>query len=150
MSHIKKLAVYLRSPIPEETERRQNSVLGRAESLRQQGLIEEVTVTYWHRLATASDQREVGEIEAMEQWAAKHNCTLAPTFDRHDRHSAYTGDDSVVTLPVLCLAAWDNSGLVGVYPHVGPSGHCTVADGLDRVESALRCGELFVHTGSQR
>ena len=150
MSHSSRLAVYLRSPVAVETEQRQQTTLGRAESLRQRGLVDEVAVTRWGRLSSGVDPRETEEIAALEAWAAARDCSLAPTFDRRDRHSAYTGDDSVVTLPVVCLACWTDDELVGVYPHVGPSGHCTVADGLDRIEAALESGETLAQTGSQR
>lgn len=150
MSHNRRLAVYLRSPVPSETERRQSCILGRADSLRQQGLVDEVGVTYWHRFSTGADPEEMAEIETLERWAADNGCTLAPTFDRHDRHSVYIGDDTVVTLPVACVACWEGDTLVGVYPHLGPSGHCTVADGFDRIEAALRSGEILAQTGSQR
>jgi len=149
MSHNRRLAVYLRRPVAAETEPRQNSVLGRADSLRQQGLVDSVDVTYWHRLSTGLDPHETSAIEAMEQWADERGCSLVPAFDRHDRHSAFLGDDSVVTLPVACVACWEGDDLVGVYPHTGPCGHCTVADGLDRVEAAVRSGE-GLYTGSQR
>jgi hypothetical protein len=147
MSHNSRLSVYLRSPVPDETEQRQSSILGRADSLRQQGLVGEVTVTYWHRLSTGTDPEETAEIAALERWASEHGCTLAPTFDRHDRHSVFVGDDTVVTLPVACVACWEGDELVGVYPHVGPCGHCTVADGLDRIEAALASGERLAYTG---
>ena len=150
MTHDRRLTVYLRSPVPNETELRQTSVLGRADSLRQQGLVDDVTVTYWHRLSTGVNPREAADIERLEQWASDHGCSLAPAIDRHDRHSAFTGEDSVVSLPLVCLACWEGDELVGVYPHRGPCGHCTVADGLDRIEAALRSGEPLVHTGSQR
>ena len=150
MSHNRRLAVYLRRPVASETERRQSSVLGRADALRQQELVDEVGVTYWGRLSTGVDPRETSDIEALERWATDNGCTLAPTFDRHDRHNAFTGDDAVITLPVVCVACWENDQLVGVYPHAGPCGHCTVADGLDRIEAALWSGEPLAHTGSQR
>jgi len=150
MSHNRRLAVYLRTPVATETEPRQNSVLGRVDSLRQQSLVDEVEVTYWHRLSTGVDPRETSDIEAMEQWAVENGCSLAPALDRHDRHSVVTGDDSVVTLPVVCVACWEDDRLVGVYPHVGPSGHCTVADGLDRIEAAIRSGEPLTRPGTRR
>ena len=149
MSHNTRLSVYLRSSVPDETEQRQTSVLGRADSLRQQGLVDDVAVTYWRRLSTGLDLQENAEIEAMERWAAEHGCSLAPTMARRDRHSAFVDDDSVVTLPLVCLACWDGDELVGVYPHRGPCGHCTVADGLDRIEAALRSDEPL-QTGFQR
>ena len=147
MSQITRLAVYLRSPVPEATEQRQSYVLGRAEWLRQRGLAETVTVTYWHRLSDDRDPREAAEIESLERWASRHGCTLAPTFDRRDRHSAYTGRDTVVTLPVVCVATWTGDEVTGVYPHAGPCGHCTVADGLDRIEAT---GGAERQTGSHR
>lgn len=145
VSHSTRLAVYLRSPVPEETERRQSYVLGRADSLRRHGLVDQVSVGYWHRLSTGANPRESAEIETLERWATDRGCSLAPAFDRHERHSLFTGDDAVVTLPVVCLAYWEDNRLLGVYPHVGPCGHCTVADGLDRIEAALRSGEPLVH-----
>jgi len=103
-----------------------------------------------HRLSTGVDPRETSDIEAMEQWAVENGCSLAPALDRHDRHSVVTGDDSVVTLPVVCVACREDDRLVGVYPHVGPSGHCTVADGLDRIEAAIRSGEPLTRPGTRR
>lgn len=150
MSYTSQLSVYLRSPVSTETDGRQASVLGRAHALKQQGLIDDISVTHWNRLASESDRQEAGEIEAMEQWASNQSCSLAPTLDRHDRHSAYLGDDSVIALPLACLAYWEDDTLVAVYPHVGPSGHCTVADGLDRIEAALQSGAPLAQTGSQR
>jgi hypothetical protein len=150
MSHNRRLAVYLRSPVAEGTEQRQNSVLGRADALRQQGLVDGVDVTYWRRLSTGADPREMSQIEALERWATDHGCTLAPTFDRRDRHSVFTGDDTVVTLPVICVSCWEDDELVGVYPHLGPCGHCTVADGLDRIEAALQSDEPLVHPRTSR
>ncbi|WP_277541223.1 HTH domain-containing protein [Haloarcula laminariae] len=150
MSHNRRLAVYLRTPVASGTEQRQTSVLGRADALRQQRLVDEVTVTYWSRLSTGVDPHQNSDIRALEQWAADNGCSLAPAFDRRDRHSAVTGDDSVVTLPIACVAYWEGGELLGVYPHAGPSGHCTVADGLDRIEAALRSGERLNHTGARR
>lgn len=150
MSYNRRLAVYLRSPVAEGTEQRQNSVLGRADALRQQELVDEVVVTYWNRLSTGVNPDETADIEALERWAADNGCSLVPAFDRHDRHSAFTGDDSVVTLPVVAVACWEDDRLVGVYPHAGPCGHCTVADGLDRIEAALRSGERLNHTDARR
>ena len=142
MSHSsRRLTVYMRCPVADGTEQRQTSVLGRADALRQQGLVDSVDVTYWHRLSTGLDPHETSAIEAMEQWADERGCSLVPAFDRHDRHSAFLGDDSVVTLPIVCVACWEGSDLVGVYPHVGPCGHCTVADGLDRIEATLLSGD---------
>ncbi|WP_324662136.1 HTH domain-containing protein [Haloarcula sediminis] len=141
MSHNRRLAVYLRRPVADGTEGRQNSVLGRADALRQQSLVDEVTVTYWNRLSTGVDPEENADIEALERWAIDNGCSLAPAFDRRERHSAFIGDDAVVTLPVVCVAYWEDGRLVGVYPHAGPCGHCTVADGLDRIEAALQSGE---------
>ncbi|MDS0284214.1 hypothetical protein NDI86_19160 [Halomicroarcula sp. S3CR25-11] len=133
--------MYLRRPVADGTEQRQTSVLGRADALRQQGLVDGVDVTYWHRVATGADPREMADIETLERWAADNGCSLAPAFDRHDRHSVFTGDDTVVTLPVACVAYWEGDRLLGVYPHRGPCGHCTLADGLDRIEAALQSGE---------
>lgn len=150
MSHNRRLAVYLRSPVAEGTEQRQNSVLGRADALRQQGLVEEVRVTYWNRLSTGEDRDETVAIEALERWATDNGCSLVPAFERRERHSAFIGDDFVVTLPVVAVACWEGGRLVGVYPHAGPCGHCTVADGLDRVEAALRSGERLAQAGARR
>jgi len=148
MTHISRLTVYLRSPIPAKTERRQAAVLGRVDSLRQQGLVDEVVVSYWSRLAAATDREEAVEIAAMEAWATAHDCSLAPGLDHRDRHSAFTGDEALVFLPVVCLACWDDEEIVSVYPHRGPAGHCTVEDGLNRIESTLHSEGRY--NGSQR
>jgi len=150
MNQHRQLAVYLRRPVVDGTERRQISVLGRADALRRQRLVDEVVVIYWNRLSTGVDPRESADIEAMERWATDNGCSLVPAFDRHDRHSAFTGDDAVVTLPVACVAYFEDDDLVGVYPHAGPCGHCTVADGLDRIEAALLSGEFLPHIDVQQ
>ena len=148
MTHISRLTVHLRSPVSIKTEERQADVLARADSLRQHGLVEDVVVTYWSRLAAATDQRQADEIAAMEAWADEHGCSLAPGFERRNRRSAFTGDGAVVSLPLVALTCWDGDELVAVYPHRSPSGHCTVEDGLQRIESALHGEQPY--TGSQR
>ena len=135
MSSTTRITVYLRSPVPEGTEQRQSYILGRADSLRQQGLVDGLTVSYWHRLSTGATPRESAEIDTLERWAADNGCTLAPAFDRR------AGRGDAVTLPLACVAYWEDDELVAVYPHAGTCGHCTVVDGLDRIEAALRSDE---------
>lgn len=134
---VRRVAVYVRTPVAAETERRQDTVLARIGSLRENGAVDDLTVTYWNRAANVTaDDPTLPSVVAMEQWAAANGVTLAPAFDRHDRSCWFTGvDDSVVTLPVICLAVFENDDLVGVYPHLGPSGPQSVGDCLDRLEA---------------
>ncbi|WP_276271835.1 HTH domain-containing protein [Haloarcula litorea] len=150
MTQSLRLAVYVRTPVAEATASRQSALISRAESLHRRGLADGVSVDFWHRLETGMDPAAAERLAAMERWAESRGCSLAPAFDRRDRHSAYVGDDTVVTLPVVCLVAEADGDIVGVYPHVGPCGSCSVADGLDRIEAAVLAGEPLGYTGSQR
>ena len=137
MQHTTTATLYVRTPAPMATEKRQETILGRLEALRRSGAIDEVTVTYWFRQARVDDADPVmPSVIALEEWASANDVELTPAFDRHDRANWYTGAaDSVVSLPVICLAVFSDGEICGVYPHVGPSGHQSVVDGLDSLEA---------------
>lgn len=137
MQHDTTVTLYVRTPAPMATEKRQETILGRIEALRRAGAIDGVTVTYWFRQARVDDSDPVmPSVVALEEWASDHHVELAPAFDRHDRANWYTGAaDSVVSLPVICLAVFSDGEISGVYPHVGPAGYRSVVDGLDSLEA---------------
>jgi hypothetical protein len=129
--------VYVRSPAPAATEQRQETVLGRLQSLRAAGAIDDFTVTYWFRQALDRDcDPSMPAVAELEAWASDYGVSLTPAFDRHDRSNWYTGiEDTVVTLPVLCLAIYEDDELRSVYPHVCEHGPRTVADGMEQLEA---------------
>ena len=131
------VTLYVRTPAPMATKERQASVLGRLDALRAAEVLDDVTVTYWVRQAT-NDDAVMPSVGALEEWAEANDVTLAPAFDRHDRSNWYTGhDDVVVSLPVICLAVFEDEDIVSVYPHRGRNGNLSVSDGLDRLEATL-------------
>lgn len=136
------MAVYVRSPAPAATEQQQQTVLARLRSLSEAGQVDDFTVTYWFRQAIERDgEPTLSSIAELEAWATDRGLSLAPALDRHERHNWYTGvDDAVVTLPVICLAIYEDDELRGVYPHVCPEGPRSVADGLDRLEAGSLAG----------
>ena len=139
MTQTTRAAVYVRSPAPAATEQRQETVLARLRSLRDCGAVDEFSVTYWFRQALDRDgDPTMPAVAELEAWAEDHSVSLAPAFDRHERHNWYTGiDDAVVTLPVVCLAVYEDDELTAVYPHVCEDGPRSVADGIEQLEAQL-------------
>jgi len=137
MTAERRVVAFLRTPVATETQKRQETVLARIESLKESGAISDFAVRHWKRLAEleAADTA-LPSLDEMDAWARGNDVTLEPAFDRHERSSGYTGvHDEVVTLPVVCVTVLDGDELVGVYPHVCPDGCRTVADCLDELES---------------
>ena len=137
MRHIDGAALYVRSPAPMATEKRQQTILGRLEALRNARAIDDVTVTYWFRQARDSDEDPVmPSVVALEAWAEDCDVSLTPAFEHHNRSNWFTGtEDDVVSLPVICLAFLADGDICAVYPHSGPSGYQSVIDGLDKLEA---------------
>ena len=69
---------------------------------------------------------------------------LASESDRQEAGEIEAMEQWAPGLVFVCLDAG------GVYPYVGPSGHCTAAGGLGRIEAALQSGAPLAQTGSQR
>lgn len=137
MKHVDGATLYVRTPAPMATEKRRETILGRLEALRVAGAIDDVTVTYWFRQASATDGDPVmPSVVALEAWADDHDVSLEPAFEHHARSNWFTGtNDDVVSLPVICLALLAGGDICAVYPHVGPTGYQSVMDGIDTLEA---------------
>lgn len=89
-----------------------------------------------------ADDSTIDRYEQFQEWAASNNCSLNPAFSLSDRRTFVTEEvDTVLTLPVLCLAIRVDGELVCVAPHTTDTGVYTISDAL----SDIRSGDL-VHS----
>ncbi|WP_424018913.1 HTH domain-containing protein [Halorientalis pallida] len=139
MTRVTRAELYLREGVPIAAETEQSRILGRLQALAAAGIIRDLQVRRWPRRVTDGDvcaRREFAVCREFEGWAAEHSVRLAPAFNRHDCHNGFTGSDyTTTTLPVICLALYDDDDLVAIYPHTGENGIRTLLDGLSMLEA---------------
>ncbi len=109
-------------------------IIDRLSSLRARGQIDDFTVRTWPDEVTVSEHtRHSRVIETYEQfrsWADGTGVTISPPFDRRTATTLVGRSEEVLTLPVLCLAVYDD-GLCGVYPCTDGDETLTVTDYVD-------------------
>jgi len=134
------------SPAPAHVER--------VRDLRGDDAIEEVTVTVWGReiaLSTTARRTDPGghihdRIASFRAWAADNDVTMAPFFETRDITSTITGEEyAALSLPVSCLAEYEDGELVHVAPYCTGDAVCCVADRLDRLDD----GRVTLATNDQ-
>lgn len=92
------------------------------------------------RLGEESPDREVLErFEEFERWADRRGVSVRPPFEVRGRTSSATGEFSErLVTPLIAVALYDGSRLVGVYPHSADGETYTVEDAI----ATVRTGEL--------
>lgn len=134
------VACYVRAPMLLEP------VDAHVETLRaceREGTIENLLLRSWPeqvRLGDGSPDREVLErFEEFESWADRRGVSVRPPFEVRERTSSVTGEFSErLVTPLIALALYDGSSLVGVYPHSADGETYTVEDAI----AAVRTGRL--------
>jgi len=109
-------------------------IIDRLSSLRAGGQIAEFTVRTWPgEVAVSEHTRHSQVLETYEQfrsWADETDVDITPPFDRRTVTTLVGRSEEVLTLPVLCLAVYDD-GLCGVYPCTDGDETLTVTDYVD-------------------
>ncbi|MFB6150858.1 MAG: HTH domain-containing protein [Haloarculaceae archaeon] len=109
-------------------------VVHRLGEFRAAGTIAEFTVRTWPDEVVLTghteDDRVVEAFEAFRAWADDHGVSVTPPFERRTVTSLVGRSEEVLTVPVLCLAVYDD-GLAGVYPCQDGDRTVGVTDFLD-------------------
>lgn len=146
----------LRSQAPSGVNGTQTEIIDRLDTLFETGRIAAFDIDVWGtsmgiNVPEGRDPGDVRETVAeFEQWAADHDCTLRPAFDR--RSTGLIGDDEEsqgesLVLPVLCLAVYDGETIEAVYPHDDGEDVRTIHNGVNALESMATADE---HSGDER
>lgn len=145
----------LRAQAPYGVNGTQTEIIDRLDTLFETGRITEFDIDVWGtsmgiNVPEGRDPGGVRETVAeFEQWAADHDCTLRPAFNR--RRTGLIGDgeenrSESLVLPVLCLAVYDGETIKAVYPHGDGEDVRTIHDGVEALESMATTGE---HSGEE-
>ncbi len=114
-------------------------IVDRLGALQSAGDIADFEVETWpEEIALSEHTRHSRVVETYERfrtWADAAGVSITPPFDRRTVTSLVGRSEEVLTLPVLCLAVYDD-GLCGVYPCSVGTETWTVTDYLDAYESA--------------
>jgi hypothetical protein len=109
-------------------------IIDRLSSLRARGQIDDFTVQTWPDEVAISEHtrhsRVIENYERFRSWAEETEVTIIPPFDRRTVSTLVGRSEEVLTLPVLCLAIYED-GLCGVYPCTDGDETLTVTDYVD-------------------
>ena len=107
------------------THDRVTEAIDRTRALEASGQVERCSVATWDKQVVLGDGKSgrsdrgretLEKIEAFESWAAGRNASLYPFFEERTRGSLLTdGAETVVVLPVLCLAIYEGERLEAVF-----------------------------------
>lgn len=77
----------------------------------------------------------VERFEAFRSWAADRGLTITPPFERRAVTSLVGQQREVLTVPMMCLAVYEDGDLRGVYPCSDGERTWRVTDALDSYEA---------------
>ena len=128
--------LFVRPDLPGPTRRRREQLTARLQRLREDGVLDTVTVETWAK------QRPVGEDDryaAFAAWAVSAGVSLAPCFRTRRCYEPGTTDRREYRVrPAICLVVTDECGEIdAVYPHFD-GGPRSVRDGLAALGQGTR------------
>ncbi|MFA9418208.1 HTH domain-containing protein [Natrinema sp. HArc-T2] len=140
---------YVRASVPAALTETIDDIVDRLHSLRESGTIADYQVTTWPPECQPIDSITEGEptrdelVAEFERWAAQHDCSLEPAFQRQNVPLLEAAtDDSIerVRVPVVALALYaddagaDTDSLCGVVPYTNGERTHTVTEWLMSTE----------------
>lgn len=142
------IACYVRAPMLLEP------VDAHVETLRaceREGIVDGLLLRSWPeqvRFDEASPDREVLErFEEFEAWADRQGVSVRPPFEVRERTSSATGEFSErLVTPLIAVALYEGSRLVGVYPHSADGETYTVEDAIATIRTGERPTPLSTPT----
>lgn len=112
-------------------------VIDRLSKLQSEEAIASFTVETWPTEVAISEHTEHGRVVEMYKefllFAEENGLSITPPFERRTVSSLVGESEDVLTLPIMCLAVYDD-GLSGVYPCTDGDQTWSVADYLDAFE----------------
>jgi hypothetical protein len=137
------LTVYMRSFNPNADKRRQLSLLEDIEAAERAGVVSELSVETWPqrvRLDETASRADVWDTyEEFRTWAKREGVSLDPPFSVCSMPSC-DGErtDSVLTLPEVSLAVYEDGVLSCVYPYQDGHWKRTVSDSIEALSRTGR------------
>lgn len=85
--------------------------------------------------ATPSADAPRAKVDEFVSWARREGYSLEPAFEIRKRESELDPrTDTVLTLPLVCVALYDDEELLAVFPHAEDGGVRSVEDCLERLD----------------
>jgi len=134
--------LFVRSDLPTPAKQCRTSALSRVEELVDDGVLDGFSMTSWAKRVPLDEDADLGVFERarfdeFSAWAGSTGVRLAPVFDTRECHSTTTGErQTQLVLPAVCLALYDEEGLVAVVPHASESGTVRLGEALDRLDES--------------
>lgn len=105
----------------------------------QRGVFTELTIEAWPAEVPLTDETDASEnvarYERFQGWADTHGVDLQPAFSTRDRTTLLSDTpETVLVLPMICLAIHMDGQLVSVVPHSTDMATYTVEDALTALE----------------
>ncbi|MCH7659650.1 MAG: hypothetical protein IH933_03405, partial [Euryarchaeota archaeon] len=136
----RRVDLWLRSSVPPEIRRAQLQLADRLHQCRAAGTIDDLAIQTWEqRVSVPATDREATDtweaFDAFRTWASDNERELRPGFARHQRSSMTDADPvETITLPIMCLAVYDDQSLRTVAPCSDGTRVVTVQDCLGTLE----------------
>jgi hypothetical protein len=115
------------------------SVIDRLSSLAATEVIGSFRVETWPDELAVSEHTEHSQVvERYKEfllWADDHDCSITPPFERRTVSPLIGESRDVLTLPIMCLAVYEDDDLAGVYPHTSDGRTTSVVDYLDEYDN---------------
>jgi hypothetical protein len=131
--------LFVRSDLPEPSEKRRAAVERRLEELQSAGVFDEYDTTVWRKrvpIAGAGDCPEGRLYNEFAEWAADSGVCLSPFFDTRRCYSTETGEKRrELVMPALCLAVYEGGELARVAPFASGGSPHSIEDCIDDMES---------------
>jgi hypothetical protein len=116
-----------------------STVIDRLSALRSEGALDDFEVQTWPEEVALSessrDEQVLDVVDTLEQWAAAHDLSLRPPFERRTASLLVGGSETVLTTPMMLLAVYEGGDLRGVYPCTDGDQTWTIMSYLDAVET---------------
>lgn len=139
----RKVDLFLRAEPQFGVETQKQAVIDRLTALEREGGIEEFQIYVWGReirptgpLEGTEYQRTVlDKLREFEEWLQQHSASADRLFKRREVDSEIVDETyTVISLPTMCLAIYDDNELSRVYPYYDDEGAHTVRECLDELE----------------
>jgi len=121
---------------------RVRAVHDRLRKLERRGDLSEVDLNVWGRAVSVSGDSVTdisgtigAKIDEFVDWAEREEQALEPAFAVRKRNPVTVpGSETVLSLPLVCLAVYDEDDLLAVFPHTDDDDVRRVHDCLDGLE----------------
>jgi hypothetical protein len=121
------------------------AVIDQLSKLRTDGVIADFEIRTWPDEIALSEHTEhsrvVEQYKEFLLWADDHDVSITPPFERRRVSSLVGKSEEVLTVPIMCLAVYEDDDLRGVYPNTDDGETTSVTDYLDAYSTDRSAGD---------